>query len=213
MIGKRRRRLVHDQNAGVLRQRLGDFDHLLLGDAEPMHRDARIDVEADHVEHALGFGVDAAPVDEAGQPAREFAAEKNVLRDVEIGDEREVLENNGDAEFARRGRIVNRDRLAIVEKRTAVGAIGAAQDFHQGRFAGAVLADQHVHFAGANFERHVVKRFDAGKFFGNPAQFEQRNDSHAPPIRSGSNPTRHSLADFHMSPAKLKDTRRKRRSA
>ncbi len=106
VIGERRRRLVHDQNAGVLRQCLGDFDHLLLGDAETMHRDARVDVEADHVEHAFGLGVDAAPVDEAGQPAREFAAEENVLRDIEIGDEREVLENNGDAKFARRGCIV-----------------------------------------------------------------------------------------------------------
>jgi hypothetical protein len=106
-----------------------------------------------------------------------------VILTVEEGDEREVLENDGDAEFARRGRIFDGDRLAVAEKRAAVGAVGAAQDFHQGRFAGAVLADQHMHFTGANFERNVVERFDAGEFLRNPAQFEQRNVCHAPPIR------------------------------
>ena len=33
-VGQRRGRLVHDQDAGVERQRLGDLDHLLLGDRQ-----------------------------------------------------------------------------------------------------------------------------------------------------------------------------------
>ena len=172
VVGKRRRRLIHDQNARVLRQCLGDFDHLLLGDTEAVHRQARIDIEADPVEHALGLGVGTAAVDQPGQPARKFAAEKNILGDVEIGHEREVLENDGNAELARRAGVVNRHGFAVAEEFAAVGAIGAAQDLHQGRFAGAIFADQHVYFAGAYFERHVVERFDAGEFLGDPAQFK-----------------------------------------
>src|SRR5664280_889517 len=84
-VGKRRRGFIHDQNAGVLRKCFGNFDHLLLCDTEAMHWHARIDIEADHVENACCLGMNAAPVDQAGQPAWKFTAEKNVLRDVEKG--------------------------------------------------------------------------------------------------------------------------------
>ena len=50
-----------------------------------------------------------------GKPAREFAAEKNVLRDVEIGDEREVLENDGNAEFAGGGGIMDGTGFAVMK--------------------------------------------------------------------------------------------------
>ena len=42
---QRRGRLVHDQNPRIVeRQRLGDFDHLLLGDGECAHARARADI-------------------------------------------------------------------------------------------------------------------------------------------------------------------------
>ena len=113
-----------------MRQRFGDFDHLLLGDAESVHRDARIDIEADHVENAFGFGINSATVDQARQPRRGFAAEEDVLGEIEIGNERELLKDDGDTEFAGGSGIVDRNRFAVVEKRAPVGAVGAAQDFH-----------------------------------------------------------------------------------
>ena len=129
-VGQRRGWLVHHQNAGVLRQRLGDFDHLLLGDAEAVHRDARIDIEPDHVENAFGFGINSATVNQSRQPRRGFAAEEYVLGEIEIGNERELLKNDSNAEFAGGSGIVDRNRFAVVEERAPVGTVGAAQDFH-----------------------------------------------------------------------------------
>ena len=47
-IGQRGGRLVHDQEARVLRQRLGDLDALAIGDREAA--DARVDIEIVAVE-------------------------------------------------------------------------------------------------------------------------------------------------------------------
>ena len=151
-------RLVHHQDARVLRQRLGDLDHLLLRDAERVHRGARVDIEADQVEHAARLGIEPLAVDETRHAAAKLASEKDVLRDVEIGNEGEFLEDDRDAEPARIGRRRDLDGPAVVQQFAGVGAVGAAQHLHQGRFSGAVLAEQHVHFAGAIVERDVVQR-------------------------------------------------------
>ena len=43
-FGERGRRLVHDQDAGVDRQRLRDFHHLLFGDAQAGDAGAWVDL-------------------------------------------------------------------------------------------------------------------------------------------------------------------------
>ena len=49
--------------------------------------------------------------------------------------------------------------LASVDRHPAfVGPDGAAEDAHQGRFAGAVLADQRMDFAGQHLEIDAVER-------------------------------------------------------
>ncbi len=174
-IGQCGGRLVHHQDARVLRQRLGDLDHLLLRDAERVHRGARIDIEADHVEHAARLRIEPRAVDETRHAAAKLAPKIDVLRDVEIGNEGEFLEDDRDAKTARIGRRCDLDGPAVVQQFAGVGAVGAAQHLHQGRFSGAVLAEQHVNFAGAKRERHVVERLHAGELLGNAAQLEQRN--------------------------------------
>ena len=62
--------------------------------------------------------------------------------------------------------------FAIVEEFAGVGAIGAAQHFHQGRFPGAVLAQQHVHFAARDLERDIVQRLHAGELLRNVAELK-----------------------------------------
>ena len=99
-VGQRRRRFVHDEDARVLRERLGDLHHLLLRDAELVDERARVEIQAERVEQAPGLGVHPPVIDGAGQPAAGLAAEIDVLRDVEIRDERELLEDDGDAQLA-----------------------------------------------------------------------------------------------------------------
>ena len=49
-----RGRLVHDQDAGVLRHRLGDLDELLLADAQLLDRRARIDARLQALQQRAG---------------------------------------------------------------------------------------------------------------------------------------------------------------
>ena len=49
-------RLVHDEDAGVERERLGDLDELLLADAQAADAGVRVELDAEAVEEAPGGG-------------------------------------------------------------------------------------------------------------------------------------------------------------
>src|SRR5258708_38810917 len=74
-IGQRGGRLVEHENPGIARQRLCDFDEVLLADAEVAGRKVRIELQMEVVEHALCAAVETLRVDES-EPAR-LASEKN----------------------------------------------------------------------------------------------------------------------------------------
>ncbi len=173
-VGQRRRRFVHDQDARVLRERLRDLHHLLLRDAELVDERARVEVQAKHVEQAPGLGVHPPVIDRAGQPAAGLAPEIDVLRDVEIRDERELLEDDGDAQVAGVGGRSQVHGRAVDEDLARVRPMRPAQDPDERGLAGAVLAQQEVHFAGLNDERNVFERADSRKGLGDPAHLEKR---------------------------------------
>jgi hypothetical protein len=50
----------------------------------------------------------------------------------------------------------------------------AAEDFHEGGFAGAVLADEGQDFAAGDAQMDVVQRDHAGETLADAAQFEER---------------------------------------
>ena len=128
-----------------------------------MYGHCGIDMESDSREHALRFCNDSAAIDGAGDSAGKLPSEKNVLGDVEMGNEREILKDHRNAEAPRIARRGDLHRPALVEERPGVGPIGPAQHLHEGRLARAVLAEQHVDLAGAYVERHVVERSYARK--------------------------------------------------
>ena len=64
--------------------------------------------------------------------------------------------------------------LAAVHDLAGVGLVHAAEYFHQGRLARAVLAAQRVHFAPEHVEVHAVERHHAGKALGDAAHRQQR---------------------------------------
>ena len=152
-------------------QRLGDLDHLLLRDAELIDQGARVDVQMQLAEQLPGLFVHRRPVQ--GDPALDLAAQEDVLGDGQIGDLVEFLVDGDDAGILRlagRGEV---DRLALEDHLTGVALIHAGQDFHQGGFARAVLADKHMDFAPADIEVDIRERQDAGEAFGDPAHFEE----------------------------------------
>src|SRR4051795_11547334 len=66
-------------------------------------------------------------------------------------------------------------RLAVdADFAAGIGPVGARQNLHQRRFAGAVLAHQGMDLAGINREIHVAQRLDAEERLRNPTHFENR---------------------------------------
>ena len=138
-----RGRLVHDQDAGLERQRLGDLDQLLL--ADPQGADAGVGVEVDA---------------QAGSAARGAARSRAAAVDDQPGDQRvsrprkmlSATLSSGTrlsswwmmampAASASRG-AGEADRRAIERELAVVVGMDAGQDLHQRRLAGAVLAHQ-----------------------------------------------------------------------
>ena len=115
-----------------------------------------------------------AAADEPG--ARRLVAEEDVV---------------GDARARRRGRAPGRwwrcracmrglrvgeaDRLAAPARSSpGVGLVRAGQHLDQGGLAGAVLAEQAVHLAGAHLQVDAVERAHAGELLDDAAHLQQR---------------------------------------
>src|SRR5579863_6102754 len=75
----------------ALRQRLGDFHHLLFADRDVLHPVGRLDVgNSQFAEQSRGVGVHAAPIDGAVTGGG-LAVEKDVFGNRELGKEIELL--------------------------------------------------------------------------------------------------------------------------
>ena len=92
-----------------------------------------------------------------------LVAEIDVLADRQVGEQRLLLEHHADALAVGVGGAFDARRLAGDEDLAGVGLIDAAQDLHQRRFAGAVLADQADDLSGLDLDRDVLQRVHAGE--------------------------------------------------
>ena len=81
--------------------------------------------------------------------------------------------DHADAAFQGLARALVDDRLASESDRAAVGAVDAGHDLHQGRLAGAILADQGMHLTRAQVEVDVQQGLNARKGLGHAADLEQ----------------------------------------
>ena len=166
LVGQCGCRLVEDEDVRPLRQRLGDFDHLLLADRNVFHLVGRLDAgDSQVVEKNSGVAVQLAPIDGADSIGR-VAVEKNVFGNGQFGNEVELLMDDGDACIHGLAWALKPLPLPPDENIALIGGIGpdAAEHFHQGRFPGAVLAHQRQHFAGARLEVDVIESPDAREF-------------------------------------------------
>ena len=91
--------------------------------------------------------------------ANEFGrrqAERDVLRDVEILEQREMLEHHADAQIARLGRAGQHDLLPHPAQFTAARLNEAVHRLHEGRLPGSVLAEQGVNLGREQVEIDAV---------------------------------------------------------
>lgn len=88
---------------------------------------------------------------------RNLAGEEEVLRNGEVFQQRQLLENAGYACLGRGGRAREGDRPPIEQDLPAVGHRGAGENFQQGRLTCAVVAYQTMNLTGVEGEDHAVQ--------------------------------------------------------
>ena len=113
-------RFVEDEDARALEgERLGDFDHLLLGDGEFADQRFGGELQVQAVEDRLRILVHRRLVDDAKRVAR-FAADEDVVGDGEVVHQVEFLMDDADAQGLRSARSVDLDLLAAHLDRAVV---------------------------------------------------------------------------------------------
>ena len=157
-FGQRRRRLVHDQHARVVRQRAQDLDALAVADRERAddrrrRRDRRSPSEASSASARARHRAPVEPA-ERGRAAhgRERCSRRPSARETAAVPDRSSRCRRA---ARRRGR-TKRVSTPSTRIAPAIGLNDAGHDLDQRRFAGAVLAQQRVDFARAHVERDAV---------------------------------------------------------
>ena len=157
---------------GCARERLRDLDHLPPRQRQVLDQRQRMDVVgAGARQRFLGHAALRAAVDQP-EAARRIA-DRDVVGDREVGDQRQLLEDAGDAGRMGRGRRCKRDRLAVEQHAALVGRDDARHDLDQRRLAGAVLAEDRVNAAGLDHEVGVLQRAHAAVALGDALHDEQ----------------------------------------
>ena len=169
---ERRGRLVHDEHLGVERDRLGDLDDLLVGDRQAERRAVGVDPHAEAAEQLERLGAHELAVDAAERAGR-LAAHEDVLGDRQVGEERRLLVDDGDAGGLRLRRAGEVDGLAVEQQIARVAAVEARDDLDERRLAGAVLADQGVDRAALEREASGAEGDDGAERLDHPTQFER----------------------------------------
>ena len=105
-----------------------------------------------------------APVDEP--EASRLPAEVQVLRDGEVGGERELLVDHGHAEVLGVAGPVELDRLAGELDPPPGWPLDLREELHEGGLAGPVLPGDHVDLARQDVQVHAVHREHPGELLG-----------------------------------------------
>jgi hypothetical protein len=171
LLGRQHRgRLVEDQDLGAAVERLQDLHPLLHADRDVLDEGAGVDGEPEAVGDGAHARLGLTGVEE--RPAAGLDRQHDVLGDGHHRDEHEVLVHHADPERDGVARRVDRGLPAAHEDLALAGRGQAVEHVHQGRLAGAVLAEQGVDLAPAQVERDVVGGDDAGVALGDVAQLQ-----------------------------------------
>ncbi len=165
--------LVEDEHAGVDDHGAADGDELLDRDRVAREGRAGVDVEAEVSEVTGGFGVGCCPVD---AESAHLVAEHDVLADRQVLAEVDLLVDGRDAGRLGIGGGREGARNPVDEDRPGVDRVDAGQRLDERRLAGAVLAHERVHLAGAEEEVDVVEGEDAGESNRDSRHGDDRRD-------------------------------------
>ncbi|MNH20015.1 hypothetical protein D3C79_797680 [compost metagenome] len=153
--GERCCRFVQHQDAGILGQRLGYLDELLLADAEPPHLAGRIQLDPQHGQQGPGPAY-PLPVGDEG-PLLTATGEEDVVGHRQGRYQAEILIHHGDPLGLRLLGGAEAAGLAKQQHLAPVPAMKAVEQLDQSGLAGPVLADDGVYLPPFEAKRHVLK--------------------------------------------------------
>ena len=130
------------------------------------------DVEAELADYRARPGAHRRMIEEAA--GAELPTKEKILLDRQLRHQAEFLEHRTDPHHPRRVRLEANETAAAELELAGVGSEGASDDVDQGRFAGAVLAEQHVDLAGPEVEIDVVQCQHAREALGDSDHFEKK---------------------------------------
>ena len=160
LIIQGRGRLVENEQPHILGQCLGDFDELLLADADVGDQGVRVFVESHQIHHAQGFLALGVGVD--GDALLDLIAQEDVLLDRHIRHQGKFLMDNHDTLAFGIANGLEFAGLAVVDDIAFIGAVRvhARQHVHQRRFAGAVFTADGEYLATFHGDIHILERSD-----------------------------------------------------
>jgi hypothetical protein len=174
-LGEGRGRLVHDDELGRDRQRLGDLDHLLLGDRKIGDQPVGVEIEPDPFGDRHRLAPHPGPVH---QPeTQRLAADEDVLGHGQGGDQVELLVDRDDPALLRVERARELDALALELDPALVRRLGTRQDLQERRLAGTVLAQKRMDLARCHREVDTVDGEHAGKGLPDAGHAQERRRS------------------------------------
>src|SRR5689334_11560746 len=112
-------------------------------------------------QNLTGFLTHLTLVEDAGH--RLLAICKDVSGDRKMWEKYKFLGYDADAGLAGLQRGIERDGFIAKKYLSAVGLVDPSHDFHEGRFACAVFADESMDLALRNRDRDIAQRIDTAK--------------------------------------------------
>ena len=127
--GEGGRGFVHDQQSGIMAERLCDLDQLLLGDTEGAGPGVKRGLKPEAAKQPGRRLPHRAPVKQAAPVLK--MTQKDILDHRELGHDHQFLVNGADPFPARVQRLAEFDGLAVHIQAARAGPHGAGQDFHE----------------------------------------------------------------------------------
>jgi hypothetical protein len=166
-----RRRLVHDENANVERDGLGDLHRLLLGYRQTPRRGSHIETHVESREDRVGLTVHLAPSDEGPSITMTY---EDVLGYVQIREDRRLLIDGSETMPLGVGRAQQGDLLAVDNYSPGVGRVDSRHYLDQRGLTCSVLADEGLDLARVEGEGDTVECLRRVKPLGDSRQLQDR---------------------------------------
>ena len=128
-------------------------------------------IQPDLLKRLARFSLQLFEVDKGSLPR--VMSEPNVFGDGHVGNQVELLIDNGDTAIQRVNRASEIAALAIDFQAPLVRAMDSAEDLEEGALTGSVLATQGMNGAAANVKRDVLKGLHTAKALGDAANGQQ----------------------------------------